>query len=457
MESIPDDTYAANELYKYVTDSNKEANKFNQPSKKGKEKNRDVFAITQSTSPIESLELIDLKFRGYGVEDELYLIDDKAFSMLRRGSSLTYHKETKEYHIARAGLVKFFDYKKHYDSKEKAMKRRVTLPMVESKKKQSVYLTEKANGENFQVSYNKIYSCYIVGSKNVTIAIRNEEDIKWYEENGEPKDRYSYVTDFAKVWLSIVEKKIGNKIEEFKNELGNHTLIGESVGDLTHQHIKLYSERDVIFYAIVDNFNTQNDICLSLKKSFDLFKRYNLSYVPIEPSPQFESFEAMVPYINSKYDEVLLRTIENGGEGCVAYFVENDEDGTEHILNLAKLKTFDYRFYRKLREITKGIRDTKRKYIFTVEKAMKKIEADSHELLEGNEDKVDFKWYMTFAKYFFEYCLKDQENYSDVFAEFVVEMRNNFKEGIKNNDINIDEMKTKLTSKIKKDKKKQIK
>ena len=32
MESIPDDTYAANELYKYVTDSNKEANKFNQPS-----------------------------------------------------------------------------------------------------------------------------------------------------------------------------------------------------------------------------------------------------------------------------------------------------------------------------------------------------------------------------------------------------------------------------------------
>ena len=165
----------------------------------------------------------------------------------------------------------------------------------------------------------------------------------------------------------------------------------------------------------------------------------------------------MVPYINSKYDEVLLRTIENGGEGCVAYFVENDEDGTEHILNLAKLKTFDYRFYRKLREITKGIRDTKRKYTFTVEKAMKKIEADSHELLEGNEDKVDFKWYMAFAKYFFEYCLKDQENYSDVFAEFVVEMRNNFKEGIKNNDINIDEMKTKLTSKIKKDKKKQIK
>ena len=34
---------------------------------------------------------------------------------------------------------------------------------------------------------------------------------------------------------------------------------------------------------------------------------------------------------------------------------------------------------------------------------MKKIESDSHELLEGNEDKVDFKWYMTFAKYFFEY------------------------------------------------------
>ena len=181
MESIADDTYDANELYKYVTESNKEANKFNTHSKKGKEKNKDVFSITQCPSPIESLELIDLKFKGYGVEDELYLVDDKAFAMLRRGSSLIYHKETKEYHIARAGLVKFFDYKKNYDSKEKSMKRRVTLPMVESKKKQSVYLTEKANGENFQVSYNKKYSCFIVGSKNVTIAIRNEDDIKWYE------------------------------------------------------------------------------------------------------------------------------------------------------------------------------------------------------------------------------------------------------------------------------------
>ena len=207
------------------------------------------------------------------------------------------------------------------------------------------YLTTKVNGENFQVSYNTKYNCWVIASKNVSLAIRNKEDIEFYknennfknyllednsqqdklisdkdkkkmekkekkkekkkkkqerierrkkgkngedekdeeddekdenEENDQNKinintenkndkknkglksllERYTFAIDFAETWLNLLEKKIINNenknlIEEFKTELGNHTLIGESVGDKKREHILVYKERDIIFYGIV--------------------------------------------------------------------------------------------------------------------------------------------------------------------------------------------------------------
>lgn len=441
--------YIANELLKFITAKNEARTKGKKQEKRAKRK--EMFSIIEKTGPIEHLSLIDIKFQGHNVEDEYFLTDDQIFAILRRGSSLTYDSQSKKYNIARSGLVKFFDYKKTYPPNEKSMHRRVCLPMQSSQKKLSVYLTEKANGENFQVSYNSQFECFIVGSKNVTIAVRNEEDIEWYIKNGEPKDRYSYCVDFGRVWLNIVKNKIKDKIDEFKTELGNHTLVGESVGDLTRQHIKLYDERDIFFYAIVDNTNTNNEICIPMKRAFDLFKKYNLSYVPIEPSELFDNYDKLKAYVDIKYDEVLLRKIEQGGEGCVAYFVEVDEKGNEKVLNLAKLKTFDYRFFRKLREIAKGFRDENRIKAISVEKAMKKIKDDSIELLEGKESEVDFKWYMEFAEYYFNYVKNDKANYSDVFAEFIREMRNYFANGVKAEDIPVVDLHKKVLSRISKE------
>ena len=41
-------------------------------------------------------------------------------------------------------------------------------------------ITEKANGENFQVSFNPVFNCWIIGSKTVTIACRDEKDIEFF-------------------------------------------------------------------------------------------------------------------------------------------------------------------------------------------------------------------------------------------------------------------------------------
>lgn len=121
------------------------------------------------------------------------------------------------------------------------MKLRVMGPVYSSKKKLAVYITDKANGENCQISYNKQYQYWIVGSKNVTVAIKDMESINWYKAHPQTKDdeknnRFEYALEFAIEWLNILQNKIKDKVEEFKAELGDYTLIGESVGDLRHQH-----------------------------------------------------------------------------------------------------------------------------------------------------------------------------------------------------------------------------
>ena len=284
------------------------------------------------------------------------------------------------------------------------------------------------------MSYNTKYDCWVIASKNVSLAIRNKEDIEFYkneknfieylneenrpdanilddkeqkkkekkqekkkkklerierrkkgkeekdnknddEENEEDEnenkiienknkkqnkalkcllDRYIYAIDFAETWLKILDEKIINNqnknlINEFKQELGNHTLIGESVGDKKREHILVYKERDIIFYGIVNNPKILSQYCLPLSKSFDLFKKYNLSFTEISPSQKFNTLEELYSYINEQYDVIFDKSLQESGEGNVVYF-SCDINGNESVQGLGKLKTFEYRFLRKIRE-----------------------------------------------------------------------------------------------------------
>jgi hypothetical protein len=44
-----------------------------------------------------------------------------------------------------------------------------------------IYLSEKANGENFQLSFSDEFKSWIIGSKNVSIMVDNRKQIKFYE------------------------------------------------------------------------------------------------------------------------------------------------------------------------------------------------------------------------------------------------------------------------------------
>ena len=51
----------------------------------------------------------------------------------------------------------------------------------------TIYNTNKANGENLQISFNKDLVAWVIASKNVAILARTRDDIQLYQS-----DRFQY-------------------------------------------------------------------------------------------------------------------------------------------------------------------------------------------------------------------------------------------------------------------------
>ena len=608
-----------NDVTKLIIDSKKE-----KKNKKDNYKTKDLLIkFNKYPTPIKDVELIDIKLATKIKEDDVFLEKDFIAQHLRRGESLFYNKIEDSYDFARIGLPKFFDYKKHYEDTENdiKLKERVLGEIIEINEKEKnnakylAYLTTKVNGENFQVSYNKKYDCWIIASKNVSIVIRNKDDIDFYknennfkeylreentpetkiltekekkmkekkekklekkkkkkerlerrkrgknkneEDNDEKEEdekeedekeenekeeekkeekkveekvednpnkiniekkddnkkkglsnilnRYIYALEFAEAWLKILENKIINNenknlINEFKNELGNHTLIGESVGDRKREHILVYNQRDIIFYGIVNNQKLLTQKCLSLYNSFNLFKKYNLSFTEYYKSNEYDNLDELFKYLNEQYDVIFDKSLQESGEGNVLYLSCNI-NGIESVKGLAKLKTFEYRFYRKVREKCKGViylekekieenvtkefnKNKKKKEKKKKEKKNKenndeeemkrlqkmidkelkeesekidkrlnyligKMKKESRDLLQEvpkskyNLDKTLLEEYLDFGEYIINYKAKDKTDYSDVFASFIVIMKEKFKAKVEINDSLINEIRNKF-------------
>ena len=595
---------SANELYSKLNEWNNniisEMEKTN--NKKQYHKLKDMMIkFNKMPTPLDNVDLIDIKLGARLTEDEVFLEQDFIAQYLRRGESLFFNNINGKYDYARIGLNKFFDYKKIFDiNKENDVKlqKRVLGNMIkisnenENNKniKYYAYLTTKVNGENFQVSYNTEYQCWVIASKNVSIAVKKKSDIDFYKngnnflnlekeeekekdaslnpkeimkknkkakkeekkkkkqerierrkkekekekENDEIKEeeekeekndnkilnnekekdkknnkaqsilnRFSYACDFAETWFNILEERIikNNLYDEFIKEISDHTLIGESVGDKKREHILVYKERDIIFYGIVNNKKLLTENCIPLSQSFNIFKKYNLTYTEIQPSEKFDTLNDLLSYINTQYDVIFDKSLQESGEGNVVYF-SCDINNVESIQNCGKLKTFDYRFLRKIREKCKGVpppvdktlvekelekkknsnknkkknkknkdeneeesekdKEKMNKKIDNemkqqnqlrdkkIENLIKKIRNESAELLKEvpnskyNTDKVLREKYFNFAEYVIKYKSMDNTAYNDVFASYIEIMKQKFEQKAEINELMINEIKKKF-------------
>lgn len=108
---------------------------------------------------------------------------------------------------------------------------------------------------------------------------------------------------------------------------------------------------DIRFFAIVDNEDTKN-FCRPPCFIFDTFKKYGLTACTKQDLGTFNNYQELNECLLQAYDDVASASVEEEGEGAVIYFIEKNDQFLQQdkVLSVSKLKTLEYRIYRKLRE-----------------------------------------------------------------------------------------------------------
>jgi len=208
-----------------------------------------------------------------------------------------------------------------------------------------VLKTLKANGENVQVSWNANVQGWVVCSKNVALVARERAHIVLHKE-----DRFQFAREMAHVWFDSLEamQKSGKSIDELKADLNGNTLIGEYIGSQDHQHLVKYSRVTLIFYAVVCNSSSED--CWPCERSWALFDKYGFDKVIIQSLGRFTDYNKMCDTLCQTFKDVAKSEIAQEEEGNVLYFVKRPKTGEAEVMSLCKLKTLEYRLFRKMRE-----------------------------------------------------------------------------------------------------------
>ena len=204
----------------------------------------------------------------------------------------------------------------------------------------------KANGENCQIAWIENSHSWLISSKNVSMLVRDSDDIDLYQ-----KDRFYYAKLIAKTWFEILEKieSKGSDLTALKYFLKKHTMIGEYVGNPDCQHLIQYQEIDILFFAIVNNHI--DDECIPPLEAFKFFSQFHLNTVRIEDMGTFKTFEGFNQALKLVSTKIASADIELEQEGCVLYFLNTK---SQKVVSLGKFKTLEYKIFRKLREKLKN-------------------------------------------------------------------------------------------------------
>jgi len=166
-----------------------------------------------------------------------------------------------------------------------------------------------------------------------------------------------------------------------------------------------YPQITILFYALVDLRGYRT--CNPLFKAEDLINKHGLPIVKIAPRKECSNRKELIEILKELSKEVAQNTIEEDAEGSVLYFERKGEtpDQTE-ILSLCKLKTLEYRIYRKLREKLKNLIAKE----LTVEKQMENFKKETHQLCKEYLPPRPLDYYFKIAKLAFEFLDSHRED-----------------------------------------------
>lgn len=110
-----------------------------------------------------------------------------------------------------------------------------------------MYSSEKANGENAQISWDADGQFWVIGSKNKTLLLGGKNDLKYITN----KFEHVRTLSIADMWLNILES-VSEHTESIKEVLSHNTLVGEICDTVKSGHIVDYgTEPQLYFYALV--------------------------------------------------------------------------------------------------------------------------------------------------------------------------------------------------------------
>ena len=118
-----------------------------------------------------------------------------------------------------------------------------------------------------------------------------------------------------------------------------------------------YSRVTIIFYAVVENSSMKD--CIPCDQAWTLFDKWGLDKVAIQTLGSFDDYGNLCDSLCRVFKDVAKSEIAQEEEGNVLYFIKRPkqqgaaaatQNGEGEVLSLCKLKTLEYRLFRKMRE-----------------------------------------------------------------------------------------------------------
>jgi len=398
-----------------------------------------IKSVVGNHPKCDSIEIIDFSIKARGKEDAYYLRDLELQERLRRGNTLVriYNEARKidNIIIGRRGLPKFFDLRAQHFSylmetsninnlkkeRELYFEWRTFMPRVkaalENGEDVTIISTDKANGENAQITYIsdpslenffQVKGMWLVCSKNVAVAFRDLEDIECYQE-----DRYYYAKLIAKCWLRTFTALNPDQKNRTIVLLSSHTIIGEYCGNPDLQHLVRYDSEKLSFFGMV--IKKSVSACVAPQIALAQLSSLGLSCVGLSSGVPNKSMRSFATALVEHARKVAASPVKTYGEGLVLYF-----QSAHKVLGICKLKTLEYRYFRKLREKLKQFLNNK----LDKEKLLKRYRVECVELKsQGNFDLAKpLDYYLGIAEMACEIakkCKVSSDNISSQFIDFL--------------------------------------
>jgi len=101
-------------------------------------------------------------------------------------------------------------------------------------------------------------------------------------------------------------------------------------------------------FIIVDHNATET--CIPPYDAYKIFDKFNFTYLEHQDLGSYNDWVGFNDALYDVYNKVSSAFIEDDTEGSVLYFIHKSKKEGDKVLSLSKLKTLEYRIYRKLRE-----------------------------------------------------------------------------------------------------------